>query len=175
MAIDVRVPILGESVVEATVGAWLKHEGDAVDAGEPLVQLETEKVNVDVSADAAGVLKPGYGPTGSTEVEIAALVALLAGSIALGIAGSRARLAPLVPPAAVGFVVARFYSFDPYYAPYLRRMSDGGLVAPGLIYVLIVAGVVVAALMVKWPPVAPVGALLLVFSALLALAEAAGH
>src|SRR5687767_12078063 len=56
MSVEVRVPVLGESVVEATVGAWLKREGDAVEAGEPLVQLETEKVNVDVSADAAGVL-----------------------------------------------------------------------------------------------------------------------
>jgi 2-oxoglutarate dehydrogenase E2 component (dihydrolipoamide succinyltransferase) len=52
----VRVPPLGESVVEATVGAWLKHEGDAVAAGETLVQLETEKVNVDVAAERAGVL-----------------------------------------------------------------------------------------------------------------------
>src|SRR5207237_8750617 len=56
MPIEVRVPTLGESVVEATVGAWLKHEGDAVEAGEALVQLETEKVNVDVAADQAGVL-----------------------------------------------------------------------------------------------------------------------
>src|SRR5689334_6244990 len=47
MPVEVRVPTLGESVVEATVGAWLKHEGDAVEAGEALVQLETEKVNVD--------------------------------------------------------------------------------------------------------------------------------
>src|SRR5919199_6360853 len=56
MPAEVRVPILGESVVEATVGAWLKREGERVEAGEPLVQLETEKVNVDVAADAPGVL-----------------------------------------------------------------------------------------------------------------------
>ena len=56
MPIDVRVPVLGESVVEATVGAWLKHEGERVEAGEALVQLETEKVNLDVSADQSGVL-----------------------------------------------------------------------------------------------------------------------
>jgi 2-oxoglutarate dehydrogenase E2 component (dihydrolipoamide succinyltransferase) len=56
MPIDVRVPVLGESVVEATVGGWLKHEGEPVEAGESLVQLETEKVNVDVAADQAGVL-----------------------------------------------------------------------------------------------------------------------
>ena len=54
--VEVRVPVLGESVVEATIGAWLKHEGDAVEAGEPLVQLETDKVNVDVSADQSGQL-----------------------------------------------------------------------------------------------------------------------
>jgi 2-oxoglutarate dehydrogenase E2 component (dihydrolipoamide succinyltransferase) len=56
MPVEVRVPVLGESVVEATVGGWLKREGERVEAGEPLVQLETEKVNVDVSADQSGVL-----------------------------------------------------------------------------------------------------------------------
>ena len=56
MTTEIRVPTLGESVVEATVGAWLKHEGDQVEAGEPLVSLETEKVNVEVAADQSGVL-----------------------------------------------------------------------------------------------------------------------
>src|SRR5215211_2570358 len=56
MPTEVRVPVLGESIVEATVGAWLKRQGEQVEAGEPLVQLETEKVNVDISADASGVL-----------------------------------------------------------------------------------------------------------------------
>ncbi|HLZ31515.1 MAG TPA: 2-oxoglutarate dehydrogenase complex dihydrolipoyllysine-residue succinyltransferase [Chloroflexota bacterium] len=54
--VEVRVPVLGESIVDATVGAWLKREGEPVEAGEALVQLETEKVNVDVAADQAGVL-----------------------------------------------------------------------------------------------------------------------
>jgi hypothetical protein len=54
-------------------------------------------------------------------------------------------------------------------------MSDGGLVAPGLIYVLIVAAVVAAMFMVKWPSAAPAGALLLVLSALLTLLQGAGH
>ena len=56
MPSEVRVPALGESVVEATVGAWLKHEGDPVEAGDSLVQLETEKVNLDVAADQSGTL-----------------------------------------------------------------------------------------------------------------------
>src|SRR5438067_7462834 len=56
MPVEVRLPVLGESVVEATVGSWLKHEGERVEAGESLVQLETDKVNVDVAADQAGVV-----------------------------------------------------------------------------------------------------------------------
>jgi hypothetical protein len=116
----------------------------------------------------------GDDPTGTTAAIIAALVAMITAAISLG-ARVPSRLAPLVPLAAVAFVVARFYSFDSYYAPTLRRMSDGGLVAPWLIYLLIVAAVVVAALIRKWPSAAPLGAVLLVFSALLALAESAGH
>src|SRR6476660_533083 len=57
MPVEIRVPQLGESVVEATVGAWLKREGEQVAAGEPLVQLETEKVNVEVAAERAGTLE----------------------------------------------------------------------------------------------------------------------
>src|SRR5947208_12787084 len=56
MPVEVRVPVLGESVTEATVASWLKHEGDVVEAGEPLVELETDKVNVDVAAERSGVL-----------------------------------------------------------------------------------------------------------------------
>src|SRR6185503_4724873 len=56
MPVEFRVPPLGESVAEATVASWLKHVGDVVEAGEPLVELETDKVNVDVAADRSGVL-----------------------------------------------------------------------------------------------------------------------
>ncbi len=56
MATEVKVPALGESIVEATVSKWLKQEGDAVAAGEPLVELETDKVNLEVPADQSGVL-----------------------------------------------------------------------------------------------------------------------
>src|SRR5579884_1228835 len=54
---EIRVPPLGESLVEATVGRWLKREGEAVVAGEPVVELETEKVNLEVTADVTGVLQ----------------------------------------------------------------------------------------------------------------------
>ena len=53
---DIRVPTLGESVTEATVGKWFKQPGDAVAVDEPLVELETDKVTLEVPAPAAGVL-----------------------------------------------------------------------------------------------------------------------
>ena len=56
MALQVVVPQLGESVVEARITRWLKQEGDTVSVGEPVVELETEKIDVEVGADQAGVL-----------------------------------------------------------------------------------------------------------------------
>ena len=56
MSTNIVVPELGESVVEARVAKWLKKPGDQVNAGEPLVELETEKIDLEVSADRAGVL-----------------------------------------------------------------------------------------------------------------------
>ena len=56
MATEIKVPTLGESVSEATVAQWLKKKGEAVAADEPLVELETDKVTLEVNAPAAGVL-----------------------------------------------------------------------------------------------------------------------
>jgi 2-oxoglutarate dehydrogenase E2 component (dihydrolipoamide succinyltransferase) len=56
MAVEIRVPALGESIVDAVIATWLKGEGDAVKQGEALVELETDKVNVEVSAEQSGVL-----------------------------------------------------------------------------------------------------------------------
>ena len=57
MAVEIHVPELGESVADATVGRWLKGEGDAVSAGDPLVELETDKINFEVEAEQDGVLE----------------------------------------------------------------------------------------------------------------------
>src|SRR5262245_46905715 len=54
--INIVVPQLGESVVEARIARWLKKEGDHVDIGEPVVELETEKIDLEVSAERAGVI-----------------------------------------------------------------------------------------------------------------------
>src|SRR5688500_4642575 len=56
MPVNIVVPELGESVVEATISQWRKKPGDAVAAGEAVVDLETEKVNLEVAAERAGVL-----------------------------------------------------------------------------------------------------------------------
>ena len=56
MTEKIRVPTLGESVTEATVSKWLKSQGDSVIADEPLVELETDKVNVEVPSPTNGVL-----------------------------------------------------------------------------------------------------------------------
>ncbi|HZW04327.1 MAG TPA: 2-oxoglutarate dehydrogenase complex dihydrolipoyllysine-residue succinyltransferase [Anaerolineaceae bacterium] len=57
MAIEIRVPEMGESIIEATVARWMKNEGDPVAAGEPVVELETDKINLEVSAQQAGILE----------------------------------------------------------------------------------------------------------------------
>lgn len=65
MAVEVKVPTLGESIVEATVGSWRKHEGDPIAAGEVLVELETDKVTVEVTAAESGVLSRILKPDGA--------------------------------------------------------------------------------------------------------------
>jgi pyruvate/2-oxoglutarate dehydrogenase complex dihydrolipoamide acyltransferase (E2) component len=57
VAVEIHVPELGESVADATVGRWLKQEGDQVKSGEPLVELETDKINFEVEAEQDGVLQ----------------------------------------------------------------------------------------------------------------------
>src|SRR5688572_5821459 len=56
MSTDVKVPTLGESITEATLGQWLKKPGEAVKADEPIASLETDKVAVEVNAPSAGVM-----------------------------------------------------------------------------------------------------------------------
>jgi 2-oxoglutarate dehydrogenase E2 component (dihydrolipoamide succinyltransferase) len=66
MSIEIKVPAMGESVTEATIARWLKKEGDAVKQDETIVELETDKVNVEVPSPAAGVLEHIEIPQGGT-------------------------------------------------------------------------------------------------------------
>src|SRR3981189_1152434 len=70
---DIRVPTLGESVTEATIGRWFKQQGEAVAVDEPVVELETDKVTIEVPAPAAGVLSDIAAKDGST-VAVGALL-----------------------------------------------------------------------------------------------------
>ena len=76
MATEIRVPTLGESVSEATIGKWFKKAGDAVKADEPLVELETDKVTLEVNAPAAGVLGEIVAKEGDT-VGVSALLGMI--------------------------------------------------------------------------------------------------
>ncbi len=73
MATEIRVPTLGESVTEATIAKWMKNEGDEVFADEPIVELETDKVSVEVPAPAGGVISSIAAKEGDT-VEVDALL-----------------------------------------------------------------------------------------------------
>ncbi|HLX99751.1 MAG TPA: 2-oxoglutarate dehydrogenase complex dihydrolipoyllysine-residue succinyltransferase [Roseiarcus sp.] len=95
MATDIRVPALGESISEATVGKWFKKAGDPVSADEPLVELETDKVTLEVNAPESGVLSEIAAETGST-VAIGALL----GHLAAGAAPTAPAPAAAAKPAA---------------------------------------------------------------------------
>src|SRR6266568_1814709 len=82
MAIELRVPALGESITQATVGNWLKKEGDAVQADEPVVEVESEKATVALPAPAAGVLRKILKASG-TNVAVGEVIGELeAGAVA---------------------------------------------------------------------------------------------
>jgi len=92
---DIRVPTLGESVTEATVSRWLKNEGDAVKVDEPLCELETDKVSVEVPSPVTGMLAQIKVKAGET-VKVGAVL----GSVTEGAAGAKGKApaAPSAPP-----------------------------------------------------------------------------
>ncbi|MEP1208506.1 MAG: 2-oxoglutarate dehydrogenase complex dihydrolipoyllysine-residue succinyltransferase [Rhizobiaceae bacterium] len=93
MATEIRVPTLGESVTEATIGKWLKQPGDAVKADEPLVELETDKVSMEVPAPSDGVLTEIVAAEGET-VGVDALLGSLGEAGAAVAAAPAAKAAP---------------------------------------------------------------------------------
>lgn len=116
MATDVKVPVLGESITEATLGEWLKQPGDTVAADEPIASLETDKVALEVPAPEAGTLSEHMVAVGDT-VEVGAIIAKIeAGS---GGAASTAKAAP-APAAAKAAPVADASSIT--LSPAVRRL-----------------------------------------------------
>ena len=96
---DIRVPTLGESVSEATIGKWFKKPGDAVKADEPLVELETDKVTLEVNAPASGVLAEIAAKDGETVTPGALLGQITEGAAAAKAAPAPAKAAPAPAPA----------------------------------------------------------------------------
>jgi 2-oxoglutarate dehydrogenase E2 component (dihydrolipoamide succinyltransferase) len=103
MAVDIKVPALGESVTEASVGRWLKQAGDAVEMDDPLVEIETDKVTLEVNAPAAGTLTDIVAQEGAN-VAVGAILGHLAEGQAKPAAGPKAaptaaKPAPVAAPA----------------------------------------------------------------------------
>src|SRR3954464_6108825 len=115
---DIRVPTLGESVTEATIGRWFKKAGDAVAVDEPLVELETDKVTIEVPAPSAGVL----GEIAAKDGETVAVGALL-GQINEGGAASAAKPAAAPAKAAPAAAAPKAVAADAPLAPSVRKLS----------------------------------------------------
>ncbi|GES43508.1 dihydrolipoyllysine-residue succinyltransferase component of 2-oxoglutarate dehydrogenase complex [Rhizobium dioscoreae] len=105
MATEIRVPTLGESVSEATVGTWFKKVGDAIKADEPLLELETDKVTIEVPAPAAGTLSEIVAQAGET-VGLGALLGQISAGNGAAAAPAQAAAAAAPAPAAAAPVAA---------------------------------------------------------------------
>src|SRR5437868_10452793 len=109
---EIRVPTLGESVTEATIGRWFKKAGEAVAVDEPLVELETDKVTIEVPAPSAGVL----GEIAAKDGDTVAVGALL-GMINDGAAAPAAKPAAAAPAKAAAPAAAPTPAAAPKAAP----------------------------------------------------------
>ena len=137
MSTEIRVPTLGESVTEATVAQWFKKPGDAVAADEPLLELETDKVTLEVPAPAAGVLAEITAEEGDT-VEVDALLGAIGeGSGDVKVTEKKAEAAPApaksdrAPAKAEPAPAAA--SDEPPLSPAVRKMVEENNVDPSTI------------------------------------------
>ena len=127
MAKEIRVPALGESVTEATIAKWFRQAGEAVKADEPLVELETDKVTVEVPAPASGKLASIDAQPGST-VNVGALLGMIEEGAA-GTAPAKAAEAPKKAEAAAPAAKAA----DQALSPAVRKMMEENKVDTGAV------------------------------------------
>jgi 2-oxoglutarate dehydrogenase E2 component (dihydrolipoamide succinyltransferase) len=114
MSTEVKVPVLGESITEATLGEWLKKPGEAVAADEPIASLETDKVSVEVPAPVAGVMGEQLVKVGDT-VNVGSTIATVE-------AGSGAVAAAPAPAASAPVAAAATEAVAPTLSPSVRRL-----------------------------------------------------
>ena len=129
MAIEITVPTLGESVADATVARWIKTTGDAVKADEPVVELETDKVTLEVPAPASGTLGEILAAEGDT-VEVGAGLAILNEGAAPAATSAAKTEAPAAAPAEVP---ATAPSGDIMLSPAVRRLVEENNLNPASI------------------------------------------
>jgi 2-oxoglutarate dehydrogenase E2 component (dihydrolipoamide succinyltransferase) len=125
MATEIRVPTLGESVSEATIGKWFKKAGEAVKADEPIVELETDKVTLEVPAPASGILAEIMAAAGTT-VTVNALLGLIAEGAITAAPAAKAEAPALAAAPAVAAPVAAASSM-PAAPAAAKLMADSGV------------------------------------------------
>src|SRR4051812_12537922 len=129
MPVEIRVPPLGESLVDAVVGQWLKSEGDSVSRGETIVELETDKVNLDVTAPEDGVLSKIDHAAGDV-VTVGELLGTVAEGASSSANGGAAKETVVEIPAEAPAPVAA--SPAATQAPESAPAADGGRAAPAV-------------------------------------------
>ena len=134
MAIEITVPTLGESVADATVARWIKTTGDAVAADEPVVELETDKVTLEVPAPAAGTLGEILAAEGAT-VEVGASLAMLNEGAAPAAPAPEvpAKSAPATPAPSPAAPAAASAAADMPLSPAVRRLVEENNLNPAAI------------------------------------------
>ncbi len=119
---EIRVPTLGESVTEATIGRWFKKAGDAVAVDEPLVELETDKVTIEVPAPSAGTLGDIIAKDGET-VAVGALLGQINDGAAGAVAKPAAAPAKAASPPPAAAPAAKAPPVDAPLAPSVRKIA----------------------------------------------------
>jgi 2-oxoglutarate dehydrogenase E2 component (dihydrolipoamide succinyltransferase) len=131
MTTPITVPALGESVSEATIAKWMKNVGDPVKKDEALVELETDKVTVEVFASAAGTLGEITAPAGTT-VNVGAVIGSIAAGGAAAAPAAKATVAAAAPAPAVK-AAAPATNGDDRLSPAVKKLVDESGVNPGAI------------------------------------------
>lgn len=136
MPVEIRVPALGESVSEATVAKWLKKVGDVVRVDEPLVELETDKVTLEVNASTAGVITEITVQQGGN-VAVGALLGTIGEADAAALKASAANAnktaAPAAAPVAAPAAPAASQQSNAALSPSVRKMTDDNNINPASI------------------------------------------
>lgn len=131
MATEIRVPTLGESVTEATIGRWFKKVGETVAVDEPVVELETDKVTIEVPSPVAGVIEAVAAKDGDT-VGVGALLGTISASGAAAAAPAKAEAPKAAAPAAAAAAPAKSAAADANGPAVAKLAAESGVDVSGV-------------------------------------------